>query len=374
MDADLTPILEDLASGRIDAVEANKRIGLAHQLAAQATARAEAERLEGERRAAEQELKRSLDEAERVAAGAYDVHDAPGSATPPGDATRSAQEAPKPAPSWADLARGLAGAATELAGSAVRTAAATVTEQVANARTQHVPNVPSAHRPAGSQGIERVAVHTTGRQVRIIADSSIGTVAVDGPHRRERNGSTLEIHSESELGGDVDVSRMLKGFSLADVPRLLRGELGADDLKRLATGKPVVVRVNPAIVVDIEASGGSVHVDDVAWLGRVRITAGTAHLTGVSEIEDALVQAATVTVGGRFDGPRSRVRVESGRLKVQLDLNADVTVAGTSSLGRIAWPVAGEISHRAGLGTGRLDLVVTLGQVTISDARETATN
>jgi hypothetical protein len=171
-----------------------------------------------------------------------------------------------------------------------------------------------------------------------------------------RQGSTLEVTSDGDLGPT------LEGFSLLRPPRSL------DDLRSVSLVKELVVRVNPDLVVDAEVTAGSLSVDNVHALGRIRVTAGGATLKGMGRVEDALIQAGTATVEGVLRAGRSRVRCESGSLTVTLLAGSSVTIRGDAQVGRISWP--GEDSTHVdevvvGDGTARLDVGIVMGHATI---------
>lgn len=281
MSPDLTPILDDLAAGRIDAAEAARRID-----AAKASA-------------------------------------------------QKPESPPKPEPPID----------------------AEIVEDPGEPEVSSEAEVPSEEQvPAG-----RVGVRAMGRRVRVLGDASVPAVTAQGPHTLRRVGDRWEVEAEGDFAG-------FRG--LPDLASLsgLRAPRSVDDLVKLGLGQEVVVRVNPALPLDLESTAGGVVVDGLPLLGRLRVTAGTASLRGVRRIQDALVQAATVTLQGRFDRGRSRVRCESGAITVALAPDADVTVAGEAQVGRLTWPggETGLSEYVAGEGAGRLDLDVVVGMVTVT--------
>lgn len=213
---------------------------------------------------------------------------------------------------------------------------------------------PKDRTPRG--GADRLSVRAVGRRVRVVGDPSVATVTIEGPHVLRRQGSTLEVTSDGDLGPT------LEGFSLLRPPRSL------DDLRSVSLVKELVVRVNPDLVVDAEVTAGSLSVDNVHALGRIRVTAGGATLKGMGRVEDALIQAGTATVEGVLRAGRSRVRCESGSLTVTLLAGSSVTIRGDAQVGRISWP--GEDSTHVdevvvGDGTARLDVGIVMGHATI---------
>lgn len=337
MTNDLTAILEDLASGRIDAAEAGRRID-----------------------------------------ATKDPQDPQEPKEPQETRAQAGEEAQASVePTWGAIARDLFGAASGFAQEAARGAAHSVDgvwQHSSTVRQQpgkpEQDGAPSGQGPVGSHGVGRVQVRATGRRVRIIGDASIATLAADGPHVLRRSGDVLEVTSDGELGDG------LGGFSLLRSPLtgslLNQGlgglrNLGLDDLRGIGLGKELLLRVNPAIAVDVELTAGSLATINLPLLGRVRVTAGGAQLGDVRQVTDALVQAGSLTARGRFDRGRSRVRVESGNLVVGLAGDADVAVHADAQLGRVVWPGGGAALHEytAGDGAGRLDLAVVMGAASV---------
>ena len=195
-------------------------------------------------------------------------------------------------------------------------------------------------------GLTRVSITAVGRRVRIEGDSSIATLSVEGPHVLRRNGEVMEVSSTGEFGPN------LTGFSLIRPPRSL------DDLRDIGLGKELLVKVNPKLIIDVEATTGG---------GRVRVTAGGCHLSDVVEVSDLLSQAGGVTVEGPISLGRSRLKVESGSLTLILKPGSSVTVHADAKFGHIRWPEdnGGADEVVFGNGSARCDLTVTMGLATV---------
>ena len=183
---DLTAILEELASGRIDAAEAARRIDALKADAAQST-RPPLSR---------QRTSRATNSwPARAASGA--TEDAWASATDRPQHTSFTKESFRSEPDPAEA-----------------------------------PPEPS-RRKVNTGGVERITVRAVGRRVRIIGETSVATLSADGPHVLRRNGAVLEVSSDGEVGSSVD------GFSILRAPRSL------DDFRSLGLGKELFLRVNP---------------------------------------------------------------------------------------------------------------------------------
>ena len=322
---DLTPILEDLAAGRIDSAEASRRI----------------EALTG------------------APAGASTNGSATGSSSGAGDTSASEE---RPRPRWQQYARDtfsrVVGEPTDT-DTDPRTAPPT-TEPPRTSTTeppQGDDEVPAAdRRTTNTKGVDRISIRAVGRRVRVVGEPRVATASVDGAHVLRRNGSVLEISSDGEIGASID------GFTLLRPPRSL------DDVRNLGLGKELFIRVNPNLIVDVELTAGSLTCEDVRFLGKVRVTAGGAKLTGLNEAHDVLVQAGQATVKGRIATGRSRIRCESGSLNVQLDDDSNVTVRAESQLGKVVW--AGGHTGAGdevvmGNGAARLDVGVVMGHAVV---------
>ncbi|MDF1489139.1 hypothetical protein [Tessaracoccus caeni] len=212
---------------------------------------------------------------------------------------------------------------------------------------------------AKSGALARISVKSVGRRVRIEGDSSVSTLVVDGPHVLRRIGTTMEVQATGEVGPSFG------GFSIVNPPRSF-GDFGD-----IALGKELLIRVNPRLIVDVEVTTGGLKTSHVPHLGRIRVTAGGSTLEDVVQIEDLLSQAGGVSVEGPISVGRSRLRVESGALTINLTKGANVSIRGEASLGRISWPgdtdsAADEVT--VGAGAARMDVSVLMGMATIRSA------
>ncbi|MEV0789308.1 hypothetical protein [Kribbella sp. NPDC050459] len=205
-------------------------------------------------------------------------------------------------------------------------------------------------------GVQRVTVRAIGRRVRLIGEPAVNGVAVDGPHVIKRDGDTLAISSEGDMGVSID------GFSMLRNPT---------DLKAHVNGlaKELSIRVNPQLQVEVEVTGGSVNAERLPGLSRVRVTAGTAKVSDVDGPIDVLVQAGSANLDAQITKGRSRVRVESGTAQVALRRGSDVHVHTEAQLGRVTWTgaVSGQ-SKDVEIGRGRaaLDVEVLVGTAQIA--------
>lgn len=221
---------------------------------------------------------------------------------------------------------------------------------------QAAPRPDAGPRPTGSRGIEKLVLRSVGRRVKLVGDPRVATISVDGPHSLRRQGVTLEVSTEGEIGINLD------SFSVIRPPKTL------EDLRVIGFGQELVVRVNPSIPVEAEVVGARLTTVDVPYLGKIRVSAGGANLSGVVQITDALMQAGGATLSGPLSEGRSRVRVESGNLSLNLTKGANVTIRSQTQLGRVSWPGEphGELDEFVvGNGSAQLEIGVVMGRAVV---------
>ena len=203
-----------------------------------------------------------------------------------------------------------------------------------------------------------MTIRAIGRRVRLIGEPAITGVAVDGPHVVKRDGDTLAINSEGDMGVSLDGFTMLRTRSVGDLKSHVNG-----------FAKELSIRVNPSLQVEVEVTGGSVVAERLPNLTKVRVTAGTAKVADVDGPIDLLVQAGSANLDAQLTKGRSRVRVESGAANVTLRRGSDVRVHSEAQLGKVSWTgaVSGQ-SKDVEIGRGRaaLDVEVLVGTAQIA--------
>ena len=217
---------------------------------------------------------------------------------------------------------------------------------------------PKAGKEPAVSSARRVVIRAVGRRVKVIGEPSVTTVSVDGPHVVRRDGDTVSVNSEGELGASVDGFTLMRSRSLEDIRDTLLG------LRR-----ELAVRVNPSLEVEIEVTAGGLTVERVPHLSQVRVTAGSAKLVDSDGPLDLLVQAGSARVEMSPAKGKSRLRVESGSLDVRLGDRADVRVRTEAQLGKVVWHgthhqgSADEVT--VGSGSAVLDLEVVMGSIQV---------
>jgi hypothetical protein len=205
--------------------------------------------------------------------------------------------------------------------------------------------------------VRRVVVRAIGRRVRLIGEPAVTGVAVDGAHVIKREGETLTVSGDGDVGVSLDGLSMLRSRSVGDLT------------SQFGIAKELAVRVNPRLNVEVEVTGGTVSAERLPALSRVRVTAGTAKVSDVDGPIDVLVQAGSANVDGQITKGKSRVRVESGSATIKLRRGSDVRVHSEAQLGRVTWTgaVNGNSSDvEIGQGRASLDVEVLVGAAQIS--------
>ncbi len=328
----MSSILNELAAGRIDASEAARRIDALKGAPAPAAPAAAP--------SAEEPSEPDTVSASPTGSGARD------------DAETDPWAAATDRPQHATFARETVGPASGAAPDASDPAAAPTPDPASTAAEGR-----AAGRARSTNGVDRITVRVVGRRVRIVGETSVATLSADGPHVLRRNGSTLEVSSDGEIGPSLDGFSILRG-----VPRSL------EDFRALGLGKELLLRVNPALAVDVEVTAGQLSTERVPHLGKIRVTAGGAKLLDVTDVHDVLVQAGSATIKGTITQGRHRVRAESGSLSITLGDDSNVTVKSDAQLGRVSW--AGGHSGAGdevvmGHGNARLDVEVVMGHAQV---------
>lgn len=371
---DLSRILADLAAGRIDTAEASRRIeelqgGTPPQPEPAATAGDTTTTGEGGGPGPTAAGPEGAATAGSVTGESGTAGSAPGDSGTGEEAPE--EEGPSSSETWAQTASAAQAAGDYLRDvfRSARQAAVKAADAAAEATGGHprTTPAPAGQATAGGQagrtsGVGRVSVRVTGKRVRIVVDPSVTTCHVTGEHVLRRNADVIEISSEG------DFLPHLGGVKLLPPPRSL------DQLWK-GRGGELLIRMNPELVLDVEVTGGNLHLSNVPRLGRVRLTAGGATIEGFEMVEDALLQAAIVQMNGTIRSGRSRIRVESGQLSLRLGDGSNVTVVADAQLGRVSWSGrhtgAGD-QVVMGNGSARLDVGVVMGHAGVRVGDEPA--
>ena len=209
--------------------------------------------------------------------------------------------------------------------------------------------------------------------LRITGDAEVREAAVTGLHEVHREGETLVIRTTT--AGDDD-----SGFSFRWPGRAGLPNFGSGHPERSL--RPIQVRMNPELALEVEMSAGLLSVKGVKGPIKADIQAGSAKLEGFASPFDLKVTWGTVSATGVLQDGQSKVRCEAGTVKIGLEEGSSVKVQARSTLGRISlpgeaagiaegWTMGGEQREATiGSGQGQLDVETTTGAVWVEEVGE----
>src|SRR6185369_6367663 len=102
----------------------------------------------------------------------------------------------------------------------------------------------------GEQAVSRVRVQASGRPVRVVADPTVATVTVEGPHNVRRDGTTLVV--DAPVAGASDPEGSYRYERKTGLARWIS--------QATLVGIPLTLRVNPDLELDLEVLAGSLAV------------------------------------------------------------------------------------------------------------------
>jgi hypothetical protein len=209
--------------------------------------------------------------------------------------------------------------------------------------------------------------------LRITGDSEVRDAVVTGMHEAHREGDTLVIRT-TNTGDDES------GFSFRWPGRAGIPNFGSGHPERSL--RPIQVRMNPGLALEVEMSAGLLSVHGVKGPIKADIQAGSAKLEGFASPFDLKVTWGTVSATGVLKEGQSKVRCEAGTVKIGLEEGSSVRVQARSTLGRISlpgeaagisdgWTMGGEQRQATiGTGQGQLDVETTTGAVWVEEVED----
>ena len=201
----------------------------------------------------------------------------------------------------------------------------------------------------GERGARLRVVRTAG-WTEIVGDPGVQEAVAEGPHVARRDGDTLIIEGEEDTAE-------LPGFRFS----WRRGyHLHFGDVR------PLRIRMNPNLPLEVEAQAGSLRVRDVKAPIRADVQAGQTVIEGFASPLQLNMRAGSVRASGHLDQGASRVHCEAGSVKLLLEPSSSVSVTARTTLGSIS--VAGRQEQGAwviGDGQATLDVETTMGSVRV---------
>lgn len=201
--------------------------------------------------------------------------------------------------------------------------------------------------PAADPGIRVVRVEKQRGPAIIVGDPTIRGAVADGPHSVSTDDDTILIRS-----GEDEEASIQFGFG--------RGRYG-----HMRSGRPLNVRMNPALALHAEVQAGTLRVERVTGPIQAEVQAGSARIEGFRETIDLSVQAGSVRATGRLTRGTSKVHCEAGSVRVELERGSSVRVNARSTLGRVAIRGRGVDHNVMVIGRGGREAVFGKGDATL---------
>jgi hypothetical protein len=221
--------------------------------------------------------------------------------------------------------------------------------------------------PSGSDPVDRVVVQASARPVRVVADPTVATLTVDGPHTVRRDGGTVRV--------EVPVTPS------SDGPGSYRYERKAGLSRWISQatllGVPLTVRLNPDLPLEVEVMAGSVDITGLRSELTFSVTAGSLKATDCTGPVVGTVSAGSARLDVRPTSGRSHIRAESGSVDLRLQPGSDVRVTARAELGEVKIKaldgssstkvVQGDGAHEVVLGSGTalVEVDVVMGSVKV---------
>lgn len=208
---------------------------------------------------------------------------------------------------------------------------------------------------APTTGVDRVRISVGVGGIDVVGDPSVQGAEVEGPHRAEMDGDTLEISGEWDPEADEDDRSY--GFRFGRRAKVIIG----DEERRIARLR---VRMNPELPLDCELDAGPVKVSGVHGPIRIRLAAGPVSIDDFAGPLDVSVNAGAVRANGRLVEGESRIRSDAGAVRVRLDPTSSVHIIAHAALGKV---LVGEGNGRkkGGFGSDRREATIGDGEATL---------
>lgn len=210
----------------------------------------------------------------------------------------------------------------------------------------------------------RVRVVRTIGAAEIIGDPTVSEAVADGPHVARRDGDTLVIEGQDDLGID------LPGFYFSWPGGRMRPLRPHRGRFRMGDVMPLRVRMNPDLPLEVESQAGKLRVRGVHAPIRATVQAGSTSITDFRSPLDLTVQAGSLQARGRLDHGASHVRCEAGGVRMNLERGSSVRITPHSTLGKVVFDHdEARAPWVVGSGDATLDIDTTMGTVRVTADR-----
>lgn len=184
--------------------------------------------------------------------------------------------------------------------------------------------------------VTSVRVAGSYRAVQIVGDPTVAQLYVTGPHRVDQQGTTLLVSSAGPLdeqpGGERPRGNgsFLGGFSFSDLPRTINWARSWKDHQ-------LILRVNPELLVELEATGAEVKVNGLVGGLQARVVACSLKAEKLRGALDVEATSSSVKISAVPTGS-GRIYAESSSVRLTLLEGSNVRIRGINRMGRLQLP------------------------------------
>ena len=213
---------------------------------------------------------------------------------------------------------------------------------------------PTQPAESSDQPVSRVVVHSSARPVRVVADPTVASFTVEGPHSVRRDGATARV--EVPVAGTPDEPGSYRYERKTGFARWISQTTQA--------GIPLTLRVNPDLELDVEVLAGSLAVSGTHGPLRFSATAGSVRVFDCDGPLHGTVRAGSARLDVRPHTGSSSVRVETGSVDLRLMPGSDARVLARAELGEVKLRTADGATTRVVDREGSHEIVVGSGTAT----------
>ncbi len=220
---------------------------------------------------------------------------------------------------------------------------------------------PTRAPAAAEQPVASVAIRASAVRLVVVGDPTVDTAVAEGPHRVERSGEHLTIHSDLSSGQyQNEAPRSAFATWLGSVNR---------------AGSTLTVRVNPQLELEVLNVAGSLELSGIRAAASVGVEAGSARLHDGAGPLVLSVATGSADVDWQFSG-QCAVSTDLGSARVHVQPGSDVAITAEATMGMATIRLADGTTLKAstagnppvvvGNGEGRLSVTSRLGSLVVT--------
>jgi hypothetical protein len=179
--------------------------------------------------------------------------------------------------------------------------------------------------------VTTIRVTTSYRSIQLIADPSVAQIHVIGRHSIRHEGTALVVSTTGPLDDDERDDTGTSGrFSFSALPRTIAWARSWRDHQ-------LTMRVNPALLVDLDVTGADVKATGFEAGLKARLVASSMRGDKLHGPLDVRVLSSSVKLSALPTG-ESRIYCESSSCRLDLLAGADLKITASNRMSRVALP------------------------------------